>query len=176
MQRVGQSARETVEACLCRAVDVVGFPNADAGNRGEHDELATTLLSQQVCGMGQDGHLRNVVGVHYRHRVLGVCLCASVVAQNAERQHDGAQFAMGFDDRIEHTPVRRHVVGIEEQRGHLPCPSCRHLRNLIVQFLATPRGKHHFSALCQPNSYLHADIAVPSQNEQGVVYACGSHA
>ena len=100
MQRVGQTTREAVEACLCRAVDVVGFPNADTGNRGEHDELATTLLSQQVCGMGQDGHLRNVVGVHYRHRVLGVCLCASVVAQNAERQHDGAQFAMGFDNRI----------------------------------------------------------------------------
>ena len=88
-QRVGQPGREPVETRLRGAVDVVGSPDAHAGDRGEHHDRPAPLRPQQLREVGEHGHVRDVVGVHDSQGVADVVLGPGLVAEHAERDDHG---------------------------------------------------------------------------------------
>ncbi|MCO5556202.1 hypothetical protein L7F22_009747 [Adiantum nelumboides] len=105
VQRVGQAGGEPVEPGLRRAVDVVGAPHPHAGHRGVDHQRPAPLRAQHLGQLGEDVHLRDVVGVHDGGRVRGVGLGAGLVAENAERDDDGVDPAVPGRDVVDQRAV-----------------------------------------------------------------------
>ena len=113
VQRVGQPAGEPVQPGLGRAVDVVGAAYPHPGHRGEHHQDPAAGRAHFGGQMGEQADLRDVVGVHDGHRVVGIGLGAGLVAEDPEGQHCGADGAVVGDDRGDQRAVRGQVVGVE---------------------------------------------------------------
>ena len=118
MQCVGQTTGETVEPCLGRAVHVVGPTYPGTGDRREHHQRSPAGLPHRRGQMGEQADLRDVVGVHDGDGVRGVALGATLVAEDAERQHRGVDRAVLGNDRIDQRAVRFQVVGVEFDANH----------------------------------------------------------
>ena len=63
--------------------------------------------------MGEDGDVRDVVGVHDREGVRDVVLGAGLVAEDAERDEHDVQRTEAGHDVVEHLALAVEVVGVE---------------------------------------------------------------
>ena len=164
VQRVGQPAGEPVQARLGRAVHVVGAAHPHPGHRREHDDRPGARRPHRGGQHRQQADLRDVVGVHDRRGVRGVVFGAGLVAEDAERQHRGADRAVLGDDRRDQRAVRGQVVGVELAHVHRRRARRPHGRDLLVELVGAPRRQHHGRAGGQPRGQLDADLAAAAEN------------
>ena len=101
VQGIGEPVGEPVQPRLGGSVDVVGTSDPDSGDRTEHDDLATSLDSQQVRHDREDVDLRQVVGVGDRDRMGGIRLGQGLIAQDPEGDHHHADVAVIGGDLLQ---------------------------------------------------------------------------
>ena len=94
----------------------------------------------------------------------GVLLRAGLVAQDAERQHRGADRAVLGDDRIDQRCVGRKVVGVEFAHVHGGGSCLPHGRDLVVELVGATGRQQHGRAGRQPRGQLEPDLAAATEN------------
>ena len=164
VQGVGEAAAEAVQAGLGRPVHVIGAAHPDPGHRREHHDRSGARRPHGVGQHRQQADLGDEIRVHDGRRVPRILLRAGLVAQDAERQHRGADRAVLGDDRFDQWCMGRKVVGIEFAHVHSGGPGGPHGRGLVVELVGATRRQQHRRAGRQPRGQLQPDFAAATEN------------
>lgn len=102
MERVGKSARETVQSRLGRSVHVIGPAYAPAGDRGKDHQGTAADAAHAHSQAGQQRDLSHIVDVHYRGGMFGIGLGPRLVTQQSERKDCYVDGPVPLDDGIQY--------------------------------------------------------------------------
>ena len=94
----------------------------------------------------------------------GVLLRAVLIAQDAERQHRGADRAVLGDDRLDQRCMGRKVVGVEFTHVHGGGARLPHGRDLVVKLVGASGQQQHCRAGRQAGGQLQPDFAAATEN------------
>lgn len=114
--------------------------------------------------MGEHADLGDVIGVHDGDRVRGVGLGASLVAQDSEGQHRGADGPVVGDDRGDQGGVRGQVVGVEFPGVDRGGAGRFERADLVSELIGAARGQHHRRPGGQASRQLDPDFAASAQD------------
>ena len=112
----------------------------------------------------QQADLGDEVGVHDRRGVPGVLLGAGLVAQDAERQHRGADRAVLGDDRVDQRCMGRKVVGVEFTHVHGGGARLPHGRDLLVELVGAAGRSTTVAPDASRVRQLQPDLAAATEN------------
>ena len=87
-----------------------------------------------------------------------------LVAEDAERQHRGADGPELGDQLVHQWAVRRKIVGIELNRVHGPGPGRPHRRDLLVESVSTAGCQHDRRPRGESAGEFDADLTAAAEN------------
>ena len=165
MQGVCKSTGEPVKSRLCGSVHVVGSPDANAGDRAEHDDLTTALSSQQIRHNREDTDLRHIIGVYDPDRMGGILFRQGLVSEHSERNDHGPDPAVIGGYLLQQRLVDGSVIGVELEGMYLRCPCRFDPRYLLGQLLATPSCQVDGPASCEADDSFAPDFTSASEQQ-----------
>ncbi|CPZ84191.1 Uncharacterised protein [Mycobacteroides abscessus] len=159
MERVGKSARETVQSRLGRSVHVIGPAYAPAGDRGKDHQGTAADAAHAHSQAGQQRDLSHIVDVHYRGGMFGIGLGPRLVTQQSERKDCYVDGPVPLDDGIQY-----RLMGVKPARVKLNAvdtgSACLEYAPLLfAQVICPARGQHHRVIRRQSGRHLESDLA-----------------
>ena len=120
--------------------------------------------------MGQDGHVRDVVGVHDGHGMPGVVLGPRLVAEDPEGEDDHVEPTVAADDPVEDAALRREVVGVELDGVDGGRARLVYRARLGGEVGAASCREHHRRPGCQPPGHGEADLTAPAEYDDRLAH------